>query len=114
MELKEYCRFHFKLKSKVADLKKCSVCNMQLIFTGSDQIFSSLFTKTSIAILKEAPRPSDILEMGEERLFELMKITSRNYYSPDKTGELLSNAKHSILRSLLKGSYCSDWNSYLS
>jgi len=96
MELKEYCRFHFKLKSKAADLKKRLIRNMHLIFPGYDRVFSSIFTKTSIAILKEAPRPSDLLEMGEEKLYELMKITSRNYYSPEKARELLDMAKDSI------------------
>jgi transposase len=66
MELKEYCRFHFKLKSRVADLKKWLIRNMHLIFPGYDQMFSSIFTKTSRAILNEAPRPSDMLEMGEK------------------------------------------------
>ena len=36
MELKEYCRFHFKLKSKVANLKKWVIRNMHLIFPGYD------------------------------------------------------------------------------
>ena len=96
MELKEYCRFRFKLKSRVADLKKRLIRNMHLIFPGYDQMFSSIFTKTSIAILNEAPRPTDMLEMGEEKLYELMRKTSRNYYSPEKARELLDMAKDSI------------------
>lgn len=96
MELKEYCRFHFKLKSKVANLKKRIIRNMHLIFPGYDQMFSSIFTKTSIAILNEAPRPFDMLEMGEEKLYELMRKTSRNHYSPEKARELLEMAKDSV------------------
>ena len=96
MKLKEYCRFHFKLKSKVADLKKRLIRNVHLLFPGYDQVFSSIFTKTSIAILKEAPRPSDMLEMGEEKLYELMRRTSRNSFNPEKTRELLDLAKDSI------------------
>ncbi|HII00519.1 TPA: IS110 family transposase [Methanosarcinaceae archaeon] len=96
MELKEYCRFYFKLKSNVVNLKKRLIRNIHLIFPGYDQVFSSIFTKTSIAILNEAPRPSDMLEMGEEKLYELMKKTSRNHYSPEKTRELLEMAKDSI------------------
>ncbi|WP_229395657.1 IS110 family transposase [Methanosarcina sp. DH1] len=103
IELKEYCRFRFKLKSKLSDLKKRFVRNVHLIFPGYDQVFSSVFTKTSIAILKEAPRPLDMLEMGEEKLFELMKTASRNYYSPDKTRELLSKAKDSIPPEFIEG-----------
>ena len=92
MELKEYYRFHFKLKSTMVNLKKRLIRKMHLIFPGYDQLFSSMFTKTSIAILNEAPRPSDMLEMGEEKLFELMRKTSRNYYSPEKARELLEMA----------------------
>ena len=37
-----------------------------------------------------------MLEMGEEKLCELMRITSRNHYSPEKARELLELAKDSI------------------
>jgi transposase len=96
MELKEYCRFRFKLKSKIVNLKKRLIRNMHLIFPGYDQLFSNIFTKTSIAILNQAPRPSDMLAMGEEKLSELMKKTSRNHYRPEKARELLGMAKDSI------------------
>jgi transposase len=96
LELKEYCRFRFKLISLMANLKKRLTRNIHLIFSGYDQLFSSIFIKTSIAILNEAPRPSDILEMGEEKLYELMRKTSRNHFSPEKARELLEMAKDSI------------------
>jgi len=96
MDLKEYCRYRFKLKSNVINLKKRLIRNMHLIFPGYDQLFSSIFTRTSIAILNEAPRPLDMLEMGEEKLYELMRKTSRNHYSPEKARELLEMAKDSI------------------
>jgi transposase len=96
MEVKEYCRYRFKLKSKVVNLKKRLIRNVHLIFPGYDRLFCSIFTKTSIAILNKAPRPLDILEMGEEKLSELMKKTSRNHYGPEKARELLEMAKSSI------------------
>lgn len=37
-----------------------------------------------------------MLEMGEEKLYELMKKTSRNHFSPEKARELLEMAKNSI------------------
>ena len=96
MEIKEYCRFLFKLKSNQANIKKRLIRDTHLIFPGYDQLFSSIFTKTSMAILKEAPRPSDMLEMGEEKLYELMRKISRNHHSPEKARELLEMAKDSI------------------
>jgi len=96
LELKEYCRFRFKLISLMANLKKRLTRNIHLIFSGYDQFFSSIFIKTSIAILNEAPRPSDMLEMGEEKLYELMRKTSRNHFNPEKARELLEMAKDSI------------------
>ena len=96
LELKEYCRFRFKLVSLMANLKKRLIRNIHLIFSGYDQLFSSIFIKTSIAILNEALKPSDMLEMGEEKLYELMRKTSRNHFSPEKARELLEMAKDSI------------------
>jgi len=96
LELKEYCRFRFKLISLMSNLKKRLTRNIHIIFSGYDQLFSSIFIKTSMAILNEAPRPSDILEMGEEKLYELMRKTSRNHISPEKARELLEMAKDSI------------------
>ena len=37
-----------------------------------------------------------MLEMGEEKLYEFMRKTSRNHYSPEKARELLEIAKDSI------------------
>jgi transposase len=96
LELKEYCRFRFKLISLMSNLKKRLTRNIHLIFSGYDQLFSSKFIKTSIAILNEAPRPSDVLEMGEEKLYELMRKISRNHLGHEKARELLEMAKDSI------------------
>ncbi|RPJ64539.1 MAG: IS110 family transposase, partial [Alphaproteobacteria bacterium] len=96
MEIKEYSRFLFKLKSNLANIKKRLIRNMHLIFPGYDQLFSSIFTKTSIAIINEAPRPSDILKMGEVKLYELMRKISRNHHRPEKARELLEIAEDSI------------------
>ena len=85
-----------KLISLMSNLKKRLTRNIHIIFSGYDQLFSSIFIKTSIAILNEAPRPSDMLEMGEEKLYELMRKTSRNHFNPEKARELLEMAKDSI------------------
>lgn len=96
MEIKEYSRFHFKLKSEVINLKRRFLRNVHLIFPGYDQFFSNVFGKTSKAIISKAPTPTDLLEMGEEKLFELMKVHSRNYYTKEKARELIDKAKDAI------------------
>ena len=37
-----------------------------------------------------------MLEMGEEKLYELMRKISRNHHSPEKARELLEMARDSI------------------
>jgi transposase len=96
MEMKEYSRFHFKLKSEVINLKRRFLRNVHMIFPGYDQFFSNVFGKTSKAILSKAPTPTDLLEMEEEKLFELMKENSRNYYTKEKARELINKAKDAI------------------
>lgn len=96
IEMKEYVRFHFRLKSEVINLKRRFLRNVHMIFPGYDQFFSNVFGKTSKAILAQAPTPTDLLEIEEEELFELMKEKSRNHFNRDKTRELREIAKDAI------------------
>jgi transposase len=96
IEMKEYVRFHFKLKSEVINFKRRFLRNVHMIFPGYDQFFSNVFGKTSKAILSKAPTPTDLLEIEEEELFELMKEKSRNHFGRAKTRELIGIAKDAI------------------
>jgi transposase len=71
LEMREYCRFQFKLTTVKTNLKKRFRRNLYLIFSGSDMVFKDVFTKTSRGILTRSPTPDDILEVGTEKLREL-------------------------------------------
>ena len=75
-----------------------------LVFPGYDQVFRNVFTKTSKEILARSPTPDDIIEMGEAKLFELMKKASNNHVNPDKARELVAKAKDTIPSEILKES----------
>jgi transposase len=104
LELREYGRFCFKLISIKTNLKKRLRRNLHLIFPGYDQIFKNLYTETSMEILSQAPTPDKVLEMGEEKLLELMKEKSRNHIDPDKAGALVEKAKDTIPSEIIKES----------
>ncbi len=53
----------------------------------------NVFTRTSKEILSQSPTPDDILEMGEARLFELMKKASKNQIDKEKARMIIGNKK---------------------
>jgi len=104
LEMREYCRFRFKLTTIKTNLKKRFRRNLHLIFPGYDMVFKNMFTKTSRGILTQSPTPDDILEMGTEKLRELMQELSRNHISPDKASELMEKARDTIPSEIIKES----------
>ncbi len=103
-ELREYCRFYIKLIGRRTNLKKRFRRNLHLIFPGYDMVFKNVFTKTSRGILTQFPTPNKVIELGEEKLIELMKDTSKNRIDPDKARELIEKAKDTIPSDILKES----------
>jgi transposase len=104
LDMREYCRFLFKLTNMKTNLKKRFRRNLHLIFPGYDMVFKDVFTKTSRGILTQSPTPDDILEMGTEKLRELMKDLSRNHINPDKAKELMEKAIDTIPSEMIKES----------
>ena len=104
LNLREYCRFHFKLTNIKTNLKKRYRRNLHLTFPGYDEVFKNVFTKTSRGILTQSPTPEDILEMGVKKLRELMKELSRNHIDPDKANKLIEKAKDTIPSEIIKES----------
>ena len=104
LELREYVRFYLKLTSQKTNLKKRFRRNLHLVFPGYDQIFKNVFTRTSKEILSQSPTPDDILEMGEAKLFELMKKASKNQIYKEKARELIAKAEDTIPSEFLKES----------
>jgi transposase len=104
LELREYCRFYIKLTNNKTNLKKRFRRNLHLVFPGYDEVFKDVFSKTSRGILKQAPTPGAILEMGEKKLFAFMKELSKNHIGPAKARELTEKAKDTIPSDILKES----------
>lgn len=104
LELREYVRFYLKLTGKKTNLKKRFRRNLHLVFPGYDQVFKNVFTRTSKEILSQSPTPDDILEMGEAKLFELMKKASKNQIHKEKARELIAKAEDTIPSGFLKES----------
>jgi transposase len=104
LEMREYCRFQFKLTTVKTNLKKRFRRNLHLIFPGYDMVFKDVFTKTSRGILTRSPTPDDILEVGTEKLRELMKDLSKNHIDPKKANELMEKAKDTIPSEIIKES----------
>jgi len=104
LELREYVRFYLKLTNKKTNLKKRFRRNLHLVFPGYDQVFKNVFTRTSKEILSQSPTPDDILEMGEEKLLELMKKASNNHIDKEKAKELIAKAEDTIPSEILKES----------
>jgi transposase len=90
LELREYCRARHRLDKKIGISKTQVRRNLSVIFPGYDRVFKKPFIRSSRRLLKEYTTPEAILELGEERLAEILKRESRGTFGIAKARELLN------------------------
>ena len=66
------------------------------VFPEFIRVIKHLNSKTALYLLKYYSRPEDIIELGVERLFLLMRKVSRGRYSYEKAKELYDYAENSV------------------
>ena len=93
MELREYCRTRHRLEKKIRICKNQVRRNISVVFPGYDKVFKKPFCRSSRLILKKYTTPSAILELGEERLTEILKQGSRGRLGNAKAKELMDECR---------------------
>jgi transposase len=90
LELREYCRARHRLYKKIRIAKNQVRRNLSVILPGYDKVFKKPFVKSSRVLLKEYTTPEAILELGEEKLTDILRHESRGQFGTEKAQEILA------------------------
>lgn len=94
--VRELSRQRFYLVDMNADLKRKTVVIMDKIFPEFQNIFSDMFGKTSIALLKKCPSTKEVLEISLDELSSIIRKASRGKFSEVKAIEIRCAAQNSF------------------
>ena len=97
--LKSLCREYYKLTDTKSTFKKKLSNELRVIFPGYLNIFADTASKSSLQILKQYPRPFDILSADKTEIINLLLKLSRKgmKYAENKYDLLLAAAKESLI-----------------
>lgn len=94
--VRELSRQRFYLVDMNADLKRKTVVIMDKIFPEFQNIFSDMFGKTSIALLKKCPSTKEVMEIPLDELSSIIRKASRGKFSEVKAIEIRRVAQNSF------------------
>lgn len=97
--LKSLCREYYKLTDTKSTFKKKLSNELRIIFPGYLNIFADTTSKSSLQILKQYPRPIDILSADKTEIINLLLKLSRKgmKYAENKYALLFAAAKESLI-----------------
>lgn len=97
--LKSLCREYYKLTDTKSTFKKKLSNELRIIFPGYLNIFSDTTSKSSLHILKQYPRPIDIISADKTEIINLLLKLSRKgmKYAENKYALLFATAKESLV-----------------
>lgn len=95
-ELKQLCRYRYGLVDTVSAIKNQIVGLLDRIFPEYHTLFSDVFGKTSMELLKRYTSPDAISRVPTKRLAELLNKYSRGRFSEEKALQIKDACKHSV------------------
>ena len=96
LELQTLCRLRFEFIDNMTALKRRLITVLDRVFPEYESLFSSVFIKSSRALLKNSPVPEEILEFDVSELSELLKASSHGRFGLPKAKELKEAAANSF------------------
>ena len=94
--LRELCRNRFFLVDIASDLKRKVTALIDQVFPEYDNLFSSNFTETSLALLHRYPTPEVMLRARMDTLTDLLYRTSNKRFGKGKAMEVKELAKNTF------------------
>lgn len=96
LAIRELCRQRFYLVDKGADLKRKIGVMMDKIFPEYKSIFSDMFGKSSIALLKKYTTPKEFLQAETFKIVQIIKTASCGKLGERKAMEIKMTAQNSF------------------
>ena len=86
----------FEFIDNTTDLKRRLITVLDRVFPEYESLFSSVFIKSSRALMKNSPVPEEILEFDISELSELLRASSHGKFGLPKAKELKEAAANSF------------------
>ena len=96
LQLRELSRFRFWLTDQIGDCKRKVLCILDRVFPEYETLFSSVFLKSSRALLKEAVSAQEIADFDLAELADLLRNTSRGRFGQPKAEAIQNAARQSV------------------
>jgi transposase len=96
LQLRELSRFRYWLSEQVGDCKRKLLTILDRVFPEYEDLFSSVFVRSSRALLQEAVSAQDFAGFDLGELTELLSRTSRGRFGEEKARQLQDEARQSI------------------
>jgi transposase len=94
--LRNLSRFRMELVFQSSDVKRKVIAVLDVLFPEFEKLFSDVFGKTALAVLKEFPTPEEIVELDETKLTHLLETASRKKLGSETAKKLQATARSSI------------------
>lgn len=96
LQLRELSRFRYWLSEQIGDCKRKLITILDRVFPEYEDLFSSVFVKSSRALLSEAVSAHEIAEFDLRELTELLAKKSRGRFGRAKAQQIQEKARESI------------------
>jgi len=96
LQLRELSRFRFWLTDQIGDCKRKILCILDRVFPEYETLFSSVFLKSSRALLKEAVSAQEIADFDLAELTVLLRDASRGHFGQPKAKAIQNAARRSV------------------
>jgi transposase len=96
LQLRELSRFRFWLTDQIGDCKRKILCILDRVFPEYETLFSSVFLKSSRALLKEAVSAQEIADFDLVELTDLLRNASRGRFGQPKAEAIQNAARQSV------------------
>jgi transposase len=96
LQLRELSRFRFWLTQQVGDCKRKVLSILDRVFPEYETLFSSVFLKSSRALLKEAVSAQEIADFDLAELTDLLHKASRGHFGQPKAEAIQNVARQSV------------------
>jgi transposase len=96
LQLRELSRFRFWLTQQIGDCKRKVLSILDRVFPEYETLFSSVFLKSSRALLKEAVSAQEIADFDLAELTDLLHKASCGHFGQPKAEAIQSVARQSV------------------
>jgi len=96
LRLRELSRFRFRLTEQIGDIKRKLLTILDRVFPEYEQLFSSVFMRTSRALLEQAVSAQEVADMDLQELATLLHDASRGRFGQEKAQQIQAYARQSV------------------